>query len=376
MSGPLGVGFIGAGMISDTYLANLTSFPDINVVAVGDLNEARAVSQAAKHGIDVAGSPEDVLAHPDVELVVNLTVPAAHYEVSRAAIAAGKHVWSEKPIGVDLVEARALLDAAVAAGVRFGVAPDTVLGPGLQTARRAIARGDIGVPLAAQTSMAYIGPDTFHPDPEFLFARGAGPLIDMGPYYVTALVNMLGPVARVAAVGGKGRDRRTILVGKRAGFEFPVEVPTMVNAIYQFEQGVTGQSIFSFDSHLTRTGVVEISGTEGTLSIPDPNTFGGEVRLTRAPVDSGEPLDVSPQKWETLAPVGVEAGRGLGVLDMARAIRDDVPHIATGELAYHVLEVLTSLEASVAGASFLDIASTVGDIPLVPEDRDPFARTL
>ena len=130
---------------------------------------------------------------------------------------------------------------------------------------------------------------------------------------VTALVNVLGPVARVAAVGGKGRDRRTILVGERAGFEFPVEVPTMVNAVFQFEQGATGQSIFSFDSHLTRTGVVEISGTEGTLSIPDPNTFGGEVRLTRAPVDSGEPLDVSPQKWETLAPVGVKAGRGLGV---------------------------------------------------------------
>ena len=376
MSGPLGVGFVGTGMISDTYLQNLTSFPDINVVALGDLDEARAARQAAKYGIGVAGSPDDVLAHPDVELVVNLTVPAAHFAVSRAAIAAGKHVWSEKPIGVDLVEAQALLDAAAAAGVRFGVAPDTVLGPGLQTARRAIARGDIGVPLAAQTSMAYIGPDTFHPDPEFLFARGAGPLIDMGPYYVTALVNVLGPVARVAAVGGKGRDRRTILVGERAGFEFPVEVPTMVNAVFQFEQGATGQSIFSFDSHLTRTGVVEISGTEGTLSIPDPNTFGGEVRLTRAPVDSGEPLNVAPQKWETLPPVGVEAGRGLGVLDMARAIREGVPHIATGELAYHVLEVLTSLETSVSSASFLDIASTVGDIPLVPEDRDPFARTL
>ncbi len=262
MSGPLGVGFVGTGMISDTYLQNLTSFPDINVVALGDLDEARAARQAAKYGIGVAGSPDDVLAHPDVELVVNLTVPAAHFAVSRAAIAAGKHVWSEKPIGVDLVEAQALLDAAAAAGVRFGVAPDTVLGPGLQTARRAIARGDIGVPLAAQTSMAYIGPDTFHPDPEFLFARGAGPLIDMGPYYVTALVNVLGPVARVAAVGGKGRDRRTILVGERAGFEFPVEVPTMVNAVFQFEQGATGQSIFSFDSHLTRRGVVEISGTE------------------------------------------------------------------------------------------------------------------
>ena len=214
MSGAMGVGFVGTGMISDTYLQNLTSFPDINVVALGDLDEARAARQAAKYGIGVAGSPDDVLAHPDVELVVNLTVPAAHFAVSRAAIAAGKHVWSEKPIGVDLVEAQALLDAAAAAGVRFGVAPDTVLGPGLQTARRAIARGDIGVPLAAQTSMAYIGPDTFHPDPEFLFARGAGPLIDMGPYYVTALVNLLGPVARVAAVGGRGRVPNAVMAGR------------------------------------------------------------------------------------------------------------------------------------------------------------------
>lgn len=366
----MGVGFIGTGMISDTYLENLTSFPDIAVLALGDLVPERASRQAEKYGIDVAGSPDVVLNHPDVELVVNLTIPASHMDVSSAAIASGKHVWSEKPIGVDLAQAGALLRQATNAGVRMGVAPDTVLGPGLQTARRAILRGDIGVPLAAQTSLAYSGPESFHPDPEFLYALGAGPLIDMGPYYMTSLVSLLGPVARVAAVGGRGRERRSILVGERAGVEFPVEVPTLVQALFEFEQGATGQSIFSFDSPLHRAGVMEITGTEATLLVPDPNTFGGQVQLTRGPSRGRE------QEWQSLPAVGIEAGRGLGVLDMARAIRSDVPHIASGDLAYHVLEALIGLESAVGTASFAEITSTVPEIPLVPEGRDPFEATL
>jgi predicted dehydrogenase len=371
--GPVGVGFVGAGMISDTYLENLTSFPDVRVVIIGDLDTARAAAQAEKHGVAESGNPDDVLAHPEVELVVNLTIPAAHVPVSSAAIAAGRHVWSEKPIGIDRLEAGKLLEQAEAAGLRVGIAPDTVLGPGLQTARRAIVRGDIGVPLSAQTTMQYIGPDIFHPNPEFLFSRGAGPLIDMGPYYITALVNVFGPIARVAAVGGAGRATRTVQVGERAGTSFPVEVPTLVQAIAQFEQGATSQSVFSFDSPLARMGVVEVTGTEGTIAIPDPNTFGGEVRITRA---STPESIMSEPEWHTVPSVGVEAGRGLGVLDMARAIRSGAPHIATGELGYHVLDTLTAIEESVASGLFVEVESTVGDIPLVPEDRDPFAATL
>src|SRR3712207_1526801 len=191
-TGPVGVGFIGTGMISNTYLDNLTKFPDITVVILGDLNAERARSQAEKHGIPQWGSADDVLAHPDVEVVVNLTIPAAHAEVAGRAISAGKHVWSEKPISVDRASGRALLEQAEAAGVLLGVAPDTVLGPGVQTARRAIANGDIGEPLSAQTIMQYVGPDIFHPDPEFLFAKGAGPLFDMGPYYLTTLIHVFG----------------------------------------------------------------------------------------------------------------------------------------------------------------------------------------
>lgn len=200
-TGPVGIGLIGAGMISDTYLTNLTSFPDVRVLIVGDINPVRAEAQAKAHHVERWGTPEDVLAHPDVELIVNLTIPAAHIEVATAAIDAGKHVWTEKPLGIDRESAQTFLDEAARAGLLVGVAPDTAYGPGLQTARRVIERGDIGTPLSAQTVIQYPGPQMFHPNPEFLFATGAGPLFDIGPYYLTALVHLLGPFASVAAVG-------------------------------------------------------------------------------------------------------------------------------------------------------------------------------
>ncbi|MGW6007839.1 Gfo/Idh/MocA family protein [Streptomyces sp. NPDC055210] len=367
---PVGVGLIGAGNISDQYLTNLTAFPDVRVLAVGDLDTARARGQAQKYGVEQWGGPELVLAHPDVDIVVNLTIPAVHAEVSSAIIAAGKHVWSEKPIAIDRPSARALLDAASAAGLRVGIAPDTVLGPGLQTARRAIARGDIGTPLSAYTVMQYAGPDLWHPDPEFLFAKGAGPLFDMGPYYLTALVSLFGSISRVSAVGSTGRPTRTIRAGARAGTEFPVSVPTHIAAIAQFDSGAVSQSTFSFDSPLTRTGVVEITGTEGTLVVPDPNTFAGDVRITRVPQPGSEPV------WETVPPVGVVSGRGLGVLDMARAIRAGQPHIATGELGYHVLDALMAIDEAAASGETAHVTSRVDDLPLVPEDRDPYGATL
>ncbi|MCI2957471.1 Gfo/Idh/MocA family oxidoreductase [Agromyces atrinae] len=373
-TGPVGVGFIGTGMISDTYLEHLTRFPDVRVIILGDLDETRAAAQAAKHGVPESGSAADVLAHPDVEIVVNLTIPAVHAEVASAAIAAGKNVWTEKPISVDRQSGIDLLAQAAAAGLRVGVAPDTVLGPGVQTARRAIARGDIGVPLSAQTVMQYAGPDIFHPNPEFLFARGAGPLFDMGPYYVTTLISIFGAVTRVGAVGSQARAIRRVLAGDRAGTEFAVEVPTHVNAIAQFDGGGVSQSVFSFDSPLARTGFVEITGTEGTLVVPDPNMFTGEVKITRA-VSSVDAFR-GETEWEIVPTTGVEAGRGLGVLDMARAIRSGGTHIATGELGYHVLDTLVSIDESVQTGAMVDVESTVADIPLVPEDWDPFAATI
>jgi predicted dehydrogenase len=372
-TGPVGVGLIGAGMISDTYLENLTSFPDVKVVVVGDLDTARARAQADKHGVPRAGTADDVLAHEDVELVINLTIPAVHAQVSSAAVAAGKHVWSEKPISVDRESGRRLLDAAADAGLLVGTAPDTVLGPGLQTARKAIERGDIGTPLSAQTTFQYPGPDLFHPNPEFLFAAGAGPLFDVGPYYFTALVHVFGPFATVAGVGTRGRATRSIQVGERAGVEFPVVSPSHVSVIAGFAGGGVSQSLLSFDSPLARMGIVEITGTEGTLLIPDPNYFGGEVRLTR-PVTMAN-LQDEPE-WVSLPVPEATFGRGAGALDLARCIRNGGSPIASGALGYHLLDAMVAMEESIASGQMIAVSSSVPPVPLLPEGWSPREATL
>ena len=374
MSSPIGVGFIGVGVISDTYLENLSSFPDVEVLILGDLDTDRARAQAEKHGVPAHGTAQDVLDHPDVQVVVNLTIPAVHAEVSSSAIAAGKHVWTEKPLGLDRESTAALLQQAEAAGLRVGCAPDTVLGPGVQTAKREIAKGTIGRPLFAQTSMQYQGPEVFHPNPGFLFAKGAGPLLDMGPYYFTTLVSLFGSVEKVAAVGLRASEERAIQVGPNAGQTFPVEVPSTISVLTQFEAGQTGTSLVSFDSPLARQGIVEIHGTEGSLVVPDPNQFEGRIAYVK-PFDA---LGEKPpeQEWIEVPQEGVVVGRGLGLLDMVRAIREGRPHVASGELGYHVLDIMLSAEESAASGEFVTVASSVGTVPPVPVDFDPFASTI
>ena len=375
MSARLGVGIIGAGVISQTYLENLTSFPDVDVVAIGDLLPERAQAKADEHGVASWGTPEDVLANPSVDLVVNLTIPQAHVEVSRQAIAAGKHVWTEKPTGLDRESTRALLDAADAAGVRFGAAPDTILGPGFQTAKRAIQDGVIGTPLFVQTAFQTQGPDLWHPEPAFLFAEGAGPLLDMGPYYFSALVSLLGPIAGVAAHGSRFRTERQIHAGPRAGETFPVEVPSTVQVLSTFAGGQSGTHLLSFVSALERHGIIEIHGTEGSLVLPDPNRFEGRIAFVKplGVIRDGMSVD---QEWIEIEQQGTVTGRGLGVLDMARAIAEDRPHVATGELGYHVLDVLLSAQDSASTGQYLEIDSTVAEVPLLPAGFDPFAATL
>ncbi len=375
MSAPLGVGIIGTGVISQTYLENLTSFPDVKVLAVGDIIPERAKAKAEEHGIGTWGTADDVLGHDGVDLVINLTIPQVHVEISQQAIAAGKHVWTEKPIGLERAETRALLDAADAAGVRFGAAPDTILGPGFQTAKRAIQNGVIGTPLFVQTAFQTQGPDLWHPEPAFLFAEGAGPLLDMGPYYFSALVSLLGPIAGVAARGSRFRTERTIHTGPRAGETFPVEVPSSVQVVSTFAGGQHGTHLLSFDSALERHGIVEIHGTEGSIVLPDPNRFDGRIAYVK-------PLGVfrdgmkTEQEWIEIEQEGTVTGRGLGVLDMARAIADDRPHVATGELGYHVLDVMLSAQESASTGAYVEIESTVAEVPLLPAGFDPFAATL
>ena len=365
-AGPVGLGLIGAGVISREYLDNLTSFPDVRVVAIGDLFEAAAAARAAEYGVENHGGVDAVLGNPDVEIVINLTIPAAHVEVATQAVHAGKHVWSEKPFSLDRESGRGLLKAADAAGVRLGCAPDTFLGAGLQTARRMIERGDIGTPLTALTLMQSPGPDSWHPNPAFLFQDGAGPLYDIGPYYLTTLVQTFGSIRRVAAFGSKSRETRVIGSGPKAGEEFSVTVPTHVSSILEFEGGQSGQSIFSFDSPLQRAGFVEITGSDATIALPDPNNFDGDIRICVLGSDD----------WTTVPSLGSTASRGAGVLEMARAIREGRPHRAQGELAFHILDTMASISESIDTRAFVEVESSVTQSPALPEDWDPTDSTL
>ena len=365
-TGPVGIAVVGCGTVSDEYLSNLTSFPDVNVLFCADLDLTRAKDQAARYGVGASGTLAQALEYAGVELVVNLTLPVSHAEVAGAAISAGKHVWNEKPLTTDPVTGRALLAQAGRAGVRVGCAPDTVLGAGLQTARRLIDQGTIGLPQTGLTLMQSPGPESWHPSPEFLFQPGAGPLFDLGPYYFSTLASIFGPAARVAAVGRRAAGTRVIGSGPRAGTKFPVEVPTHVGALVEYDSGAAASLLFSFDSPLPRHGFVEITGTEGTMAVPDPNRFDGDIRIhTR---ESGG--------WETVPSAGASAGRGLGVLDLARRLRAGEPPRSSGELAEHILEVMVAVQASLEGAAFEPVDSGFVVAPPLPEEWDPYARTL
>ncbi len=364
--GPVGIGVIGAGVISDQYLTNLTTFPDVAVRFVADIDLDRARAQAEKYGVAGSGSVDELLADDSVEIVVNLTIPAAHAEVAHKALDAGKHVWNEKPLTTDRASATELLAHADRAGLRVACAPDTVLGAGIQTALRAVREGVIGTPLSATTMMLSPGPESWHPNPAFLFARGGGPLLDMGPYYLTTLVSAFGSIASVAATGSTAFPTRTIGSGPLAGTEFPVEVPTHVGALLRFaEGGASAQSTFSFQSALARQGFVEITGTDGVLVLPDPNQFEGDTIVWRR--GSEEP--------ETLPAVGATAGRGLGVLDLARAIRTGGTERASGALAAHVLDVMLSIAEAADTDRFVDVASRAPQPDPLPADWDPAAST-
>ena len=363
-TGPVGVGLIGAGVISGQYLENLTSFPDLDVRFIADIDLERAEAQAKKFGVAGFGSVEQLLQDDDIEIVVNLTIPKAHVEVALQVLAAGKHVWTEKPFALDRESGTRLLDAAHAAGLRVATAPDTFLGAGLQSARRLLESGRIGTPLTALTLLQSPGPESWHPNPDFLFQEGAGPLFDVGPYYVTALVQLFGPVARVSAVSGKAKPVRTIGSGPRAGETFEVTVPTYVAALFEFESGQTAQSTFSFDSKLRRTQF-EVAGVHGTLVVPDPNNFDGDLTLWG---DGDEP--------EVIPSVGATTTRGSGVLELARAIRAGRPERASGEQAFHVLDIMVStIEAAESGKP-VDVESTITLAPTLPENWDPHEQTL
>ncbi len=365
-AGPVGVAVVGCGTISREYLRNLTSFPDLRVLFCADLDLGRAKEQAATYGVPEAGTMAQALRQPDVELVVNLTIPAAHAEVTQAALAAGKSVWTEKPLALDTATGRRLLAEAEQAGLRLGCAPDTVLGAGLQTARRMMDQGAIGVPQTALALMQTPGPERWHHDPEFLFQPGAGPLFDIGPYYLSWLATIFGPAEQVAAAGRRSHDTRVIARGPRAGTEFRVEVPTHVSALIEYAQGPAATLVLSFESPLPRHGFVEITGTEATLALPDPNRFDGEIRLRAT----------GSADWQVRPASGAADGRGLGVLDMARALRGGGRPRASGEMGLHVVETMEAIARSAADHSFQPVRSAFDLSQTLDPGWDPRARTL
>ena len=331
--GTVRAGVIGCGNISGIYLENSHWLPHFEVVACADQAPERAKAQAEEHNIPRCLDASELLNDPDIELVINLTTPGAHASIARAAIEAGKSVYNEKPLTLSRAESAELLEKAAARGVCVGCAPDTFLGGGLQTCRELVDAGAIGEPVAAVANMACPGHEGWHPDPEFYYAEGGGPLFDMGPYYLTALVNILGPVRRVTGSARVSFPQRTITSEPKRGQRIDVETPTHVAGVLDFAEGPIASLLMSFDVWAHELPRLEIHGSEGSLALPDPNTFGGPVRLWIPAKGEWEEIPIRREYTANC--------RGLGVADMAAALRrGDNRFRASGRLAYHVLDTM------------------------------------
>ena len=328
----LGVGVIGCGNVSRQYLPNGPRLDGLRFVACADVDPAAAARAADRYGLE-ACTPNELLARPDVDVVLCLTPPDTHVDVALAAIAAGKHVYTEKPLATSVAAAHTVLDAATAADVRVGCAPDTFLGAGIQTLKAALERGAIGTPAVVQLRMLARPPEVWHPSPAFLYADLAGPLLDIGPYGVATAVELVGPVRRVTALAARPRE-----VGRTlGGIDFPIVEPTRVAAVLEHGEGVLTTLVASFDLDGAARHGVEISGSDGTLVGGDPNTFDGPVLLRRGDADD-EPLPLVSE-WRDNA-------RGLGLQDLCRAVSDGTGQRASGQRGLHVLEVLLAIRES------------------------------
>lgn len=334
------VGIIGCGNIFPAYYRGSSAFEIIEVAACADIDSERARARASEFNIR-ALSVDELVNSPEIDIVVNLTVPAAHAEVSLKAIEAGKHVYEEKPFAITREDGKRILAAAQARGVRVGCAPDTFLGGGLQTCRKLIDDGWIGTPVAATAFMLGHGPESWHPNPDFFYKVGGGPMFDMGPYYLTALVHLLGPVRRVTGSARISFPERVATSQALYGRRISVETPTHVAGVMDFAAGAVGTIITSFDVWSHNLPRIEIYGSDGTLSVPDPNTHSGPVMLRRSNADHWLEVPLSHS---------ANVGRGIGVADMAHALRSGRPHRASGELAYHVLDLMHAFhDASQSG---------------------------
>jgi predicted dehydrogenase len=360
---PVGVGIIGAGVISSQYLGNMSEYPDLKIVSICDAMPERAAQQAEKFGVGRAGSISELLRNDEIEIVLNLTPPSMHAEVGLDILAAGKHVFSEKPLALEREQGRQLLDAAESAGLRVACAPDTFLAEGFQAVKRATASGAFGKAVRAFTRFESPGPQIWHPDPEFLFRRGAGPLFDMGPYYITALVQLFGSISKVSAIASAAYQTRTIGKGPKAGTRFDVEVPTHVSALFEFADGGTAESTYSFDSQFRRFQF-EVMCEDALIQVADPNTFASDFACQRG--------DAS----ETVVGSNRLSGRGVGVVDLARSLHDGSDHRASGALAYHVLDVMTATMEAADQGRVVTVASVAPTARGLPAGWSPFDAAI
>jgi len=344
------VGVIGCGKISDVYFQAGKIFEILDIVACADLYVARAKAKAEQYTLAHVYTVEELLADPEIEIVVNLTIPNVHADIALQTIRAGKSVYSEKPLALAREQGQEVLTAAHTRGVLVGGAPDTFLGAGIQTCRKLIDDGAIGEPIAATGNMLSHGPEGWHPDPNFYYQPGGGPLFDMAPYYLTTFINLIGPVRRVTASARITFPERTITSQPHFGDIIHVNTPTHIAGVIDFSNGAIGTLVTSFDVWSSDLPHIEIYGTEGTLRVPDPNTFGGPVRIRHA----------HEKEWHDvpLTHVYSEQIRGIGVADMAVALRSGRPHRANGAMAYHVVDVMQAFLESSDEGKHIEIAST------------------
>lgn len=331
----IGIGVVGCGDVSTVYLDNLRKARGpFHLEACADIHPERAAKAATAQGIRPL-SIEELLGDERIGLIVNLTPPLSHAALSLAALSAGKHVYSEKPLAPTLAEAEVLAAEARSRGLRLGGAPDTFMGGGLQLAARLIAEGAIGEVVGGTVQLLGPGPEAWHPTPWKFYARGAGPVLDRGPYAVAALVELLGPVESLWATDRRMGEFRETGAGPDAGRPFSVEVPTFATAILRFGSGALVSTTLSYDVSMARCPRFELWGIGGSLGIPDPLRYGGPVSLARKGGSGWEELAVDPFWSGNL--------RGLGVVDMARAIAEGRPHRASLETCLHVLAVLEAI---------------------------------
>jgi predicted dehydrogenase len=342
------------------YLRVARQFPEIEVVAVADVRSELAQERAEQFGIPQVLEVDALPQHPDIEVVLNLTPPKAHAPINKAALEAGKHVYCEKPFAISRDEARAVLALAQQKELYIGCAPDTVLGAGIQTCLQLLREGAIGEPIGASAFMLCPGHERWHPNPEFFYQVGGGPMLDMGPYYITTLVVLLGAARRVAGISRITRPVRTITSEPKRGQQITVETPTHITGAIEFQNGALATVIMSFDVWAHRLPCIEVYGTEGTLGVPDPNGFGGPVLLRKA----GE------SEWREipLTHPYAEQYRSLGLAEMIRAIQEGRPNRLNGQLAYHVLDIMLAFnDSSAAGAHLVLESSCTPPAPMPVE---------